>query len=330
MTDVVFDALDPRRHEPRLSRGPRRGNQVDLGADLGVRADDDETLRATAPDPQVEFFVVFLQHQDIGAHRLAQRMSPALPRPVRVVEAVVKQDPAVAPGQAAAATLEPVFQELPGVEIFDEDRVDLVATCIDRVGAEAVLWTQLQGCEVEVLVALGEGVLVEVDGLASEHLIVSLLVSPSILCIAIPGSPTVARILVSLLGAAVVQPRALLAGYGAVVFTDAGAHLRIQVLTQRPCAGVEDRLGVGPLGLHVDRHGRVGLVAQPAVLVDGGVAEQGPADRPRIWARRPEPPGRLAHETGSRRKMGSPRPRSAWSSAKIATTLAGAGSWGSS
>ena len=119
--------------------------------------------------------------------------------------------------------------------------------------------------EVEEVVALGLGVLVEQDRLVA----------------AASWLAGVDGVLLALLGTRGVLPGPERHGWGQVGLLDAGLDLFVQVVDE-PGGGRHHRCGVGVLGLEVGDHRRVVAITQPVPLIDPGIAVVGQGRRPAL------------------------------------------------
>ena len=259
--DRVFVAVIARRDDAWLGVRHLGRHEPHFGSELRRGLDEDEATAAGAFDPDEEALVVLAVHEHVVGGRGAERMAPDLERAHRVVGACVEaRARVVGPREAVGHVVDRVGEVLSGRDVAEAERVPLAAGHVDRVREGRMVRRDLEAAEREVVVAIGEPVLVENDVRQLRALA--------------PESAAVDRVLRTLQGPGRVLPPALGDGCGLVGLLHARLDLVEDAVPERQ-QGREHRVGVGILGFEVGDDLRVVTVAEPVPVVAALVAVRG-------------------------------------------------------
>ncbi len=264
--DAVLDAGRPRADHPELARGVVRVEDPHLAGDLAARAEHQVLLAACQPDADPVALVGLLvdEYVLLGAQRVPVDLEGA---PGVVHPRVEERRPVGRPGAAVEDVGDLVGEHLAGRQVLEPEREALVALVVGREGQHRAVGADGAGADREERAVAGQLVAVEDHLLAVEPLARGDLRGR----VAVGGDPAGDRVLLALLGAREIPPRALAAGHGQVGLLRAALDLLEHLLLE---IGEVSGLLFEEIVLRLQIGGRVGifLVAQPGVLVDDGVA----------------------------------------------------------
>ena len=269
MLDVVLVALGARLDDHGRGRRVGGGHEPHFAGDLRRRGDDEVAPGAGAPDRHVEAVVVFLEQKRVVGGGSAERVAPHLPRAHGVVGTGVEDRGVVGPGDPVVDVVDDVVEHRARVDLSEAQRVALTAGDVGADRDDALVGGEHQIAHGEVVVPVGEGVLVEHDdlalGRAGGHERVGEHVGAD------ARAAAVHRVLAALDGAAEVLEWALRGGRGGVGLLDPPDDLVVDATAQRAEVG-GGRRGVAVLGLEVGDHLGVVTSAEPEPRVDALVA----------------------------------------------------------
>ena len=214
--------------------------------------------------------VRLLVHDRVGGRVAPQSVAVETPRASRLVQCRVEEGAVVlGPFDAVGRIVDPLGEQLAGRQILHEERVGLGTGRIGGVGQEPVIRTQRQRAQPEIVVPLGEEILVERDLLSGLERAMAAAED---------------RVLPTLLGSGVVVPPVDSLRHRQVGLLNSADHLAIQALLES--LGVpHHRGGIRVLCFEVAEDGRILAVAKPVVLVDPGIAVDREAVRPPVGHR---------------------------------------------
>lgn len=264
--DAVLHTRDPGPDEHELAVRVGGVQQPHLAGDLAADAEDQVALAAGQPDAHPETLVGLLEDQHVLLG--AEGVPVDLERPPRVVDPRVEErGPVGRPGAAVEDVGDLVRQDLAGLQVLEAQGEALVALEVGGVGQHPAVRGDGAGADGEEGTVAGQLVAVE------QHLLMFEVLTGLDLrrCVAVCRDPAGDAVLLALLGAAEIPPRALTAGHGQVGFLGAPLDLLEDLLLDLgKVSGL--LLEIRVLGFEIgDRVGIV-LVGQPGVFVDHGVA----------------------------------------------------------
>ncbi len=259
MVHVVLVVLFARGDQAQRRRRLIGRKKPPLAGRMRARADQDEGLAAGEKGEDAEHLVLLFIEQGVGRGIGSERVAVEPIRPLgwvgrRVEERLVVRRPR---DRRDAGDL--LGEELARREVLDPERVVSKPGVVRRVGEEGAVAADLSGADRHELLALGQGVDVEVDLLG--RLDAALLAA-------------VDRVLLALLGARVVVPAAVAVGHRKVGFLDAPEHLVVESLSEG-LGRLHEGVGIRVLGLEERADLRVVPLAHPEVVVLESLVVQG-------------------------------------------------------
>ena len=166
VVDRVLDALATWLDDGEGALGIVGVQDPDLGGDLGVEAAQHVAVVLRAPHAEVEVVVGLLDDQHVAGRVGPDPVTPQLEGTHGLVDPDVEDGGVVVgPCDAVGGVLDGLVRLRAGHQVAEPHRVALASGGVGRVHEPAVVGTDREVAEGEVVVALGEGVLVE------EHLL---------------------------------------------------------------------------------------------------------------------------------------------------------------
>ena len=166
----ILDAVATGLEEDRLAGRIVAAQVAALARDLARAREDDVTLALRQLDAELEALIVLLEDEHITADGRAQLVPPDLVRAHRLVGADIEECLAVGrPGRAVIEVVEDVWEVPPGRQVAEAHLVELVAGEVDGVGEDVLVRAVLDVPELEIVVARGQLVPVELDLLGGIH-----------------------------------------------------------------------------------------------------------------------------------------------------------------
>ena len=246
MVDRVLDARATGFDQHRLAIGLVAPQVTALAGHLARRGEDDEALALGQLDAELEAFVVLLEDQHVSRGRRAEHVAPHLVWAHGLVRPDVEERPAVRrPGRTVVNAVEDVLEVSPTREVTKAQLVELVAGDVHRVGEDVLVRASFNEPELEIFVALGELVDIQLNLFRGVH-----------------GIPAPAEDLVieALNRSDVVPPALEEGGRGYVGLLDSGHDLLVEPLLE-PGRGAHGGVRVLVLGFQVGDNLRVGSLA---------------------------------------------------------------------
>ncbi len=160
--DVVFVAGIARRNNAWRRLRCVAGNEPDLRRGLRGTVDQHEAAAERATDVDEETFVVLAANEHVGCRVGTEHVPPHFERSHRVVGPNVKtRARVVRPREAVRDVLDDVVEVGARRKIAEVQRVALTPVGVDGIRGNVVIGSDVEAAECEVVVAVGELVLVE-------------------------------------------------------------------------------------------------------------------------------------------------------------------------
>ncbi len=272
VVDVVLVVLLARLDDDQVGVRIAGAEEAHLAGSVALGGDEDEVPAPRTFNRQVEHLVLLLEGGIVFGR--AEPVAPELVGPLglRVLGHVEERLAVAGPGEAVDAR-DVLGAESAAAQVLQVQVVLPEARLVGGVGEERAVVARRPAAQGEELLALGH--LVELE----QHLLGRLERA---------GLAAEDGVLLSLLGARVIEEAADAEGDVDVGLLHAREHLRVELVLQRR-RGTHHRVGVGGLGAQVRLHLRRAFLAQPEIVVDALVAVDGDV------LRLPRRDGRLRH-----------------------------------